>query len=563
VVLSILGWIAAERVMVVRADDTQQQFAAQLDTGEFTLALRLARATPDPALRDDRLARIAAAQAHAGAGQAAVQTAGEIGDDRTLDRTLQSIRDQPPGQAGSFGGGVQPDFDALIELITTTIEPDTWDAAGGQGSIDSFAGGVYVDPQGVLRSRLLENTTFSQPAIDRRTGDRPAGNVRHDSPLRSISLNRLERQVELLQATGRPLSDSMRYLAGMRRIRYVLVYPESGDLVLAGPAGDWTTDREGRIVSRRTGQPVLQLDDLVVVLRQMARGRGTRFGCSITPSRNALARTQQFLDQSARRSLAPGERDGWLEQLRSHLGKQMIDVYGIDPGTRVARVLVEADYRMKLVGMGLEAGAGTVRSYLDLIEVPPGQAPPPLDVLRWWFTLNYDAILVTPDRDRFELRGQGVRVQSENELLAEQGRRVHTGKSDALNRRFARSFTENFPALAAKYPVYAELRNLFDLAMVSALITSEDLASRAGWHMRWFGDPRGYPVAVGPAPTTVETVINHRVIRRRHIVAGASGGVSVNPWKWVDGPSVRPAVPAVAGRAPADVPARRDRWWWD
>jgi general secretion pathway protein D len=39
---------------------------------------------------------------------------------------------------GGLGGGVEPDFDSLIELITTTIEPDTWDEVGGPGSIAPF-----------------------------------------------------------------------------------------------------------------------------------------------------------------------------------------------------------------------------------------------------------------------------------------------------------------------------------------------------------------------------------------------------------------------------------------
>ena len=31
----------------------------------------------------------------------------------------------------------------------------------------------------------------------------------------------------------------MAVLAGLQRIQYVLVYPETGDLVIAGPAGNW------------------------------------------------------------------------------------------------------------------------------------------------------------------------------------------------------------------------------------------------------------------------------------------------------------------------------------
>ncbi len=39
---------------------------------------------------------------------------------------------------GGLGGGSQADFDSLIELITSTIQPTTWDEVGGAGSIAPF-----------------------------------------------------------------------------------------------------------------------------------------------------------------------------------------------------------------------------------------------------------------------------------------------------------------------------------------------------------------------------------------------------------------------------------------
>jgi len=39
---------------------------------------------------------------------------------------------------GGVGGGSQADFDSLIELITTTVKPQTWDEVGGPGSISEF-----------------------------------------------------------------------------------------------------------------------------------------------------------------------------------------------------------------------------------------------------------------------------------------------------------------------------------------------------------------------------------------------------------------------------------------
>ncbi len=44
-----------------------------------------------------------------------------------------------PGGPGGMGGGVQADFDSLIDLITTTIAPESWVDVGGPGSIKEFA----------------------------------------------------------------------------------------------------------------------------------------------------------------------------------------------------------------------------------------------------------------------------------------------------------------------------------------------------------------------------------------------------------------------------------------
>ena len=112
-----------------------------------------------------------------------------------------------------------------------------------------------------------------------------------------MSLVRLEKQLQLGQAFGQKPDEAMRVLAGMYRIKYLFVYPQTGDIVLAGPAGDWRTDTEGRIVNVDTGIPVLQLDDLVVVLR------------------NALepARSVWLCDQAA--AGEPGSHEGFCRRV--------------------------------------------------------------------------------------------------------------------------------------------------------------------------------------------------------------------------------------------------------
>jgi hypothetical protein len=553
----VLGWVP------LLAGQDADAIRAHLEAGEFGPALAAASGIADPGRRDDLLAQIAAAQARGGAISGSLSTADSIGGDVPRDRAMDGLRDA----LGGRGGGVVADFDTLIDLITTTIEPDSWEEVGGPGAIQEFPTGVYVDAAGVLKKYKPE-VDRSLSAVRRAAAlVSSSRDPRKSSPLRKISLTRLERQVQLRHALGRQPDEVMQNLAGLQRIQYVFVYPETGDIVLAGPAGDWRTDPEGRVVDAEKGRPVVRLDDLVTVLRN-AYSADPRFGCAITPTQENLAKVKATIERWAAKPITPSQRGRWLEEIRSALGKQNITVHGIDPRTRAARVIVEADYRMKLVGMGLEPGVLGVESYLDSIELKPGQAAPPMSVLRWWFTLNYDALAATEARDAFALKGPGVKVLSENELLTERGERVHTGESDELTSRFAHSFTRHFEALSAKYPVYADLRNVFDLALVAALLKSKDLPEQVGWHMTHFGPQGEYEVALGAAPTHTDTVVNHRTLGAggKTIVAGVSGGVSVDPRQLVQPDRIKTDTYGVLkGEHKESLPKHLPRgvWWWD
>ncbi|HVX11416.1 MAG TPA: hypothetical protein VHC22_09565 [Pirellulales bacterium] len=48
------------------------------------------------------------------------------------------------GGPGGLGGGTQADFESLIELITSTIAPTTWDDVGGPGTVQQFQGNLSL-----------------------------------------------------------------------------------------------------------------------------------------------------------------------------------------------------------------------------------------------------------------------------------------------------------------------------------------------------------------------------------------------------------------------------------
>jgi hypothetical protein len=568
----MIGLLAAIFVAVLQglpfAAEPAAQVRERLAAGEFGPALSIARAVGDPAARDQLLGEIAAAQADVGGRRAALDTVAEISSDLSRKAALGSMAasgNQGSGQKrGARGGGSMADFDSLIELITSTLKPDSWDDVGGPGAIDEFRSGVYVDSTGLLR-KLPTNVDASLIAVHRAGMDAThTGDPRRAAVLRKVSLTRLEREVQLLAAQNRKADEAMQVLAGLKRIKYILVYPDTGDIVLAGPAGDWRSDTEGHFVDDG-GAPVLNLDDLVVTLRNAYTDHGS-FGCSINPRKDNLAAAKAVQEKWSKQPLKPGQRDKWLSEIRGALGRQDIVVYGIDRRTHVSRVLIEADYRMKLVGIGLEEGTLGVRTYLSAIEIGKDGNPPPMNVLRWWFTLNYDALSATDGRDAFELRGPGVKVLSENELLTERGERVHTGDSDKLTKGFADSFTKHFDKLSAKCPIYAELRNVFDLSLVAAVIQSHDLPGQVGWHMTHFGPDGGYAPVLGPAPTEVESVMNHRIIGGKHVVAAISGGVKVDTRELAGRNAVTTdTYGLMAGERRTNTPQQLPRraWWWD
>lgn len=479
-------------------------------------------------------------------------------------QNFQGGGQQQGGGNGFPGGSANADFETLMDLIISTVEPDSWAENGGpEADLRPFPGGVWVDSQGLLRefeAAPLVRLASLQPPAAPATLD--SADPRSAAQLRCVSLPRLEAAIYERMTTGEPLDESMLTLAGLRRVECVFVYPDLGDVVLAGPAGDWRLDTEHRLVSVAHGRPVVRLDDLLTLMRRERAEQHRPFGCSITPRQQNLAATQAVAQQSATKPLASGKRarEKWLEEIRVTMGRQDIEVFGLDPATHAAHVLVKADHHMKRIGIGLEPGVVGVESYLDTVTRADQQQA--LSVLRWWFSPSYEGVAQNSTGTAYQLVGQGVEVLSENELLTKRGERVHTGEADEATQTFAHQFTAEFAALAQKYPAYGELRNVFDLAIVAALLESRDLYAAAGWQPVLFLDAEHLKLPQYTAPKEVDTIINHRMLGEKKILAAVSGGV------WINSQGVLAASPPATDKPdyyreppPKDMPA--GAWWWD
>jgi hypothetical protein len=335
----------------------------------------------------------------------------------------------------------------------------------------------------------------------------------------------------------------------------VFVYPDSGDIVLAGPAEGWTVNEQGEVVGRTTGQPVLQLDDLMVALRTAeAAASGDGITCSIDPTEEGLARFQRLV--ATRR---PAMSSAALRMLERALGPSVITVTGVEADTHFAQVMVAADFLMKRLAMNFEpAPVDDLPSYLELLQRRTAGQPASA-IFRLWLAPHYDSVLHAPDRLAWQLEGPAVRALTEDSLLAAGGRVVDLGTADPVAEQWAGLFNEKYDALAVKLPAFAELRNCVDLAVVGAILAKERMFDRAGYQAPLLTDAKLVDVARYNAPRSTPTRASFVKQGQQYFVS-LSGGVDLDTWAVLDDATARESLAAVRARS---APARRGGWWWD
>jgi hypothetical protein len=435
--------------------------------------------------------------------------------------------------------------------------------AGGQQQQQnqSNVAGVEVDAQGVLRLRVFNDLMAAQRvAAARATLNR---DVVRFSKFRKVSLTRLEKAI---QDNNGAMTDEMRYLAGLLRARYAFFYPETRDIVIAGPAEGWVADASGRVVGINTGRPVLQLQDLIVALRAFPPGRSGAevIGCSIDPTQEGLATMQQFLRNMGSQFQRGQERMvavTAMQGLPQALGMQRVSVKGVSPKTHFAQVLVEADYRMKLIGIGLEQPPVRMVSFLDRVD--PRQVSRNA-LLRWYFVPDYQCVRMSEDGTAMELVGDGVKLVGEDELVGGRGERTAARRSTGASQAFVHSFTQRYPVLADRSPVYAELRNLIDLAVLAAYIQQQDFYGKAGWNMPLLGSEKAIPVETYPAPKLVAPAIN-AVMRGSQLMTPIAGGVHIEAQMAIRPENLLPDEKASVSKLRQSVTPNLapGQWWWD
>ena len=429
---------------------------------------------------------------------------------------------------------------------------------GNRGGGSSSGGGVIVDANGVLQRVMIDDGALA--AARNEAFKAIPSEMRAPSKLRKVSLNRLEAQIA---ANDGVVTDEMANLAGLTRIENVFVYPETGDVVIAGPAEGWKVGADGAIVGAKSGRPTLQLEDLVVALRAYpANGESANFvGCSIDPTEAGLREMQSYL-KTAAQPQNDAEIMNYAAGIREALGLQNVKVWGVSPRTNFAATLVAADYRMKLIGIGLEESPVKLTTYADKSN-PRQNASNGL--VRWYFQPNYDCVVETEKGDAIELIGNGVNLVGADELVGADGKRfANTGRGNPATRAYAKSFTSKFEKIADEVPVYASLRNLIDMTIVAAYLQKENVYAKTNWTPDLFVDEEKFQTENLNEIQFAETAVN--TIRHSGGLTSypTGGGVHIEPQIALDVDHLKyDEKGSVEEKREKSENANSAQWWWD
>jgi hypothetical protein len=395
---------------------------------------------------------------------------------------------------------------------------------GGFGRL-GVVGGVRIDADGVLRTATeQEQNEALQEMRQHIAGGQ--GAFAAGTSMRMVSLSKIQKLVTEAAKSGTQLPEEVLYLGGLTRVEYVFAFPERNDIVIAGPAEPWTAGVSGSVVGKKSGRPVVLLEDLVGAFKYVSQARETGISVSIDPTEQGRRQLNQLLSNVG--------ANPNLKQLEAAMneafGPQQVTLTGVPSDSHMARVILAADYRMKLYGMNLaEAPVMGLPSYLEMIQ-SRATASSQLQS-RWWMACDYNSIAHSRDKLAWHISGPGIKTMTEQEQVNMAGGSKQTGKVDVLAKKWADLFTQKMDELSVKDPVFGELRNVMDLCVVAALIESQNLQSMASCDLNGIlGDGSNVELPKFEVPTSLNPQVSF-LQTVQGLLVSASGGVMIDSWQ--------------------------------
>jgi hypothetical protein len=388
---------------------------------------------------------------------------------------------------------------------------------GGGGAGGQLPGGILIRPDGLIdraaaalgpQAGARQRRQFAEKTLPE--------SLRTPSGRRSVSLRRLDEELSSLLADSKPLPAELRFLAGLTRIDEIC-FDDTGDVVISGPAEGFAPAGGGRVVGVESGRPVLCLEDLLTALR--APEILERCGCSIDPDPARLAESQAWLRANATPATLQVAQ-ARMEHMIRLMGRWNVTTFGVPESSRMSLSMVEADYLMKRLAIGVErSGVGGLKTTLQLAK--PGDNM----MRRWWFAGDSEYLSCSADRSLWLLSGPRFQLLAQEELMAADGTLLDAENLPGSAEEFARLFNERREELVKKHVAFADLQNLFDVLVTAGLVRNALEGDRLSWAPQVLTSDDQPATVAYAVPRETLPLLTTRQVPGGPLIGAFSGGV--------------------------------------
>ena len=337
----------------------------------------------------------------------------------------------------------------------------------------------------------------------------------------ALSLRVLSEKAQANINKGIPLDSEITGLGGMTHLEGYVVDKENQDVVLIGMSDMGTS---------------MHLDDLVVNIRSIWNPTMAPY-CSLEPQPGDVASVHE---------IATGQQDletleDWrrvVKQVEDHWGPQSVEIRGVPRASRHAHMMIEADYHMKKVSLGLADFTG-ISSYLDrhisameaLLRSGEDSAGSSVSMVRFWFHTRQGFPTFGEEEDIVFLEACPMDVLTEKQNADPGGALSDSDQDDLHAVSFAREFSQLLDSSAQDVDAYAQLKNLFEIKAVLEAMKYCNAVADAGLDLGFYLSEYHY-LAETPLPETFPGLVNHKEVHLDVQRQGRTYACSFIPMTW-------------------------------
>lgn len=300
----------------------------------------------------------------------------------------------------------------------------------------------------------------------------------YDGTYIALSLGVLSKKAAEALSPRSFLPKELATLCGIMRFAGFVADEGNSDVLLVGQEGG-------------VGSP-LHIDDLVVTMRSIWRGGTEPVSCSLDPRREDVSAIQRA-SAEAGKIQTPEAGRRMIQQVRGIWGSQVTRVGGVPKDSRYAHFMIDADYHMKKVSLGVQKVSG-INSYLDMkvsdakqrIEKDDDMLPSGLSFNRFWFSVKREFPVFTEDEGIVWIKACPIDLFTEQQMGAYSGELLDIEEDDPVAMAYAEAFSDAFPRVSEQVPPYADLKNLYLLKAVLESMRFRRAAENVGLNLEVF-----------------------------------------------------------------------------